>query len=260
MKSLSLVLTLLVSVSSFALSSYYDNGAIGEFKNGRLEDDRLLSYVGRVASKNFKPLGYKKNAKKELFGNVDLEKDQNGFFIYDVYCGFRIDESTGINVGPHKVPKNEVMNVEHTWPQSKGAKAEPARGDLHHLFPTDSRANSSRGNHPFGEVNGGKDAHENCDLSKRGNLADPQTGRTSTVYGFQPPVEHRGNVARAMFYVSAKYNYKITEIEEYYLRKWHREDPVDANEISRNNKVEGAQGNRNPFIDFPELVSRISNF
>ena len=45
------------------------------------------------------------------------------------------------------------MNTEHTWPQSKGATG-AAKSDLHHLFPTDSKANSIRGNHPFGIVTG----------------------------------------------------------------------------------------------------------
>ena len=51
--------------------------------------------------------------------------------------------------------------------------------------------------------------------------------------------------------------YRISDLEEFYLRKWHQEDPVDAEEISRNDRVEKAQGNRNPFIDNPRLATRI---
>ncbi len=255
LKTTLLLLSLTLNTFCFALS-YYDSSAVQEFTSGNMSDDSLLNYVGRVATKNFKPLGYKKNAKKQLFGNVDLKKDDRGYYVKDVYCNYEIRSG----VGPLKVPANEVMNVEHTWPQSKGAKAEPGRGDLHHLFPTDSRANSARGNHPFGEVTNGKDARDNCEISQRGNI-DSTTGKGSTgTYGFEPPIEHRGNVARAMFYVSAKYKYRISDIEEFYLRKWNSEDPVDADEVLRNDKVQGAQGNRNPFIDYPELVKRISNF
>ncbi|MGB8704779.1 MAG: endonuclease [Gillisia sp.] len=39
--------------------------------------------------------------------------------------------------------------------------------------------------------------------------------------------------------------------------KWNREDPVSIFEIQRNNVIEGAQGNRNPFIDNPYIATLI---
>ncbi len=38
---------------------------------------------------------------------------------------------------------------------------------------------------------------------------------------------------------------------------WHRKDPVDATEIQRNELIWQWQGNRNPFVDHPDLVKRI---
>jgi endonuclease I len=43
------------------------------------------------------------------------------------------------------------FNCEHVVPQSWFGKAEPMRGDLHHLFACESRCNSFRGNTPFTE-------------------------------------------------------------------------------------------------------------
>ena len=41
------------------------------------------------------------------------------------------------------------------------------------------------------------------------------------------------------------------------LLKWHRQDPVSQKEIDRNNAVYSFQGNRNPYIDYPNLVEYI---
>ena len=52
----------------------------------------------------------------------------------------------------------------------------------------------------------------------------------------------------------------ISPTQEQHLRNWHTEDPVDEAEVERNNQVQNAQGNRNPFIDFPHLVDDITDF
>lgn len=256
LKLTALSLCLVFATSVFAsAASYYDSHTRFELENGDKKDQDLRSFLRQVANKDFHALGYKKGTKKALFGKVYLETDDSGkYFIDGVYCDFTVRT----HIGPKQIPINRVMNVEHTWPQSKGAKREPARGDLHHLFPTNSRANSARGNLPFGELRG-KPATNSCPSSERGSIIDPKTGRVSRTKGFQPPPQHRGNVARAMFYVSAKYGYDIPSLEEYYLRKWHREDPVDSEEMRRNGLIEQAQGNRNPFIDFPDLIDRMNN-
>lgn len=248
------VFLLFFSYSSFA-NSYYSSSDQGEFAAGTLNDDELKHRVKVASGRSFHALGYSKRAKKELFGFVELETDNEGKYVFDVYCREYIRNGVGRN----RIPNNSVMNTEHTWPQSKGAKAEPKRGDLHHLFPTNSRANSTRGNHPFGEVVG-KDAHYDCPASQAGHIINPKTGKKGTVRGFQPPPEHRGNVARAMFYFATRYGYKIDALQEYYLRKWHNEDPVDDREQLRNDNIEQVQGNRNPFVDYPRLVDRITDF
>ncbi|MDN5280595.1 MAG: hypothetical protein PWR01_4560 [Clostridiales bacterium] len=168
--------------------------------------------------------------------HIMLEVDNYGNYIECIY--------TGKIVKADKMPKSSVLNIEHSWPQSKGAKG-IAKADLHHLFPTDPIANSTRGSLPFGPV-----SHPSW--AEGGSECDGDT--------FEPRKKYRGNVARALFYFSVRYDKKIGRDEEEALRKWCSEDPVDANEKARNDRVERIQGNRNPFIDHPEFVDRITDF
>ena len=45
-----------------------------------------------------------------------------------------------------------------------------------------------------------------------------------------------------------------------FLKQWNIIDPVDEEELKRNDMVEKLQGNRNPFVDDSQLVDLISNF
>jgi hypothetical protein len=157
---------------------------------------------------------------------------------------------TALVVTTSDIPDESVMNTEHIWPQSRGAGVDPMRSDLHHLAPTSSRANSSRGNLVFCEV---VRVEVQWDESARGVDAD---GRSC----FQPAPRSRGNIARSLFYFSAVYNTPIDPREEVFLRRWHADDPPDARERLRNELVRRAQGSRNHFIDYPHLVERIPDF
>lgn len=205
-----------------------------------------------------KSLGYDQ-ARVYLFGQLHLRQDQKGTYLEDVYCNRRLrdgDHNGNVQVGSMLIPANQYINCEHTWPQSRFSNKFPKnlqKADLHHLYPTDPNANSERGNIPFGENNGR--GLTNCPVSSKGHLG---TG-SGTSY-FNPPAEHRGNVARALFYFSVRYKIPIDSIQEKFLRQWHRDDPVDGHEEERNDQIEVLQWNRNPFIDFPHLVDAIDNF
>ena len=75
-----------------------------------------------------------------------------------------------------------------------------------------------------------------------------------------PTALARGNLARAYFYMSFLYQIHIQDTLEEKLRTWHFEDPPDKMEKIRNSLIEQDQGNRNPFIDHPEAVERVTNF
>ncbi len=205
-----------------------------------------------------KSLGYDQ-ARVHLFGQLHLRQDQQGTYLEDVYCNRKLrdgDNDGNVQVGNMIIPANQYINCEHTWPQSRFSSKFPKnlqKADLHHLYPTDPKANSERGNIPFGENNGR--GLTNCADSSKGRL----NGGSGSYY-FNPPAEHRGNVARALFYFSVRYKLPIDATQERFLRQWHHADPVDANEEERNNQIEILQWNRNPFIDFPHLVGEIADF
>lgn len=212
----------------------------------------LPSILRQAIGKN-KTLSYKE-ARKYLFGDLFIKKLSSGYSVRDVYCHKDFGSESG--VAPHRIPNSRDLNCEHTWPQSRFNPREnkaKQKGDLHHLFPSDKRANSTRGNLPFGDVAGGHPLR-GCPESSRGYDLNNNTS------SFEPPQSHKGNVARALFYFSIRYKISIPKGEEEYLRKWNRLDPVDRDELSRNNRIEEIQGNRNPFIDEPELVEEIRNF
>jgi endonuclease I len=151
--------------------------------------------------------------------------------------------------------KNFKLNIEHTWPQSKFTKkkSKVQKSDLHHLFPTDTQTNNDRANHTFYNLENSSPMSE-CPTSKVGY------NRPLRQMSFEPPTEHKGNVARALFYFSIRYKGHINDVEESVLRLWNILDPVDAEELRRNDMIELKQGNRNLFIDDPGLADTILNF
>lgn len=159
------------------------------------------------------------------------------------------------------------LHIEHSLPKSWwGALENYAFRDLHHLFPADATTNITKNNLPLGEV---KTATFDNGVSKIG---------TTSLYNskekcFEPADEYKGDFARAYFYVSTVYNelsalwqssmmqnntYPVWNNEALdLLLKWHREDPISEKELKRQEAVYQIQHNRNPFIDYPEMVEHI---
>lgn len=157
---------------------------------------------------------------------------------------------------------------EHLWPRSRGVGQEGADfSDLFHVVPADVSVNARRGSRYF-------------DLS---DPADPfylipahPTAPQASMDGdsWQPPPDQRGDIARAMFYMEVRYNGSDPATTDLQLVSfpptgdrmanlntlllWHAEDPPDEIERTRNSLIyANYQGNRNPFVDRPELVEAI---
>jgi deoxyribonuclease I len=276
MKTLFVLSLLFQTITAFADSNYYPQSSLKIITNPNTPSEKIRQELFNLTSKvHIKNPGKSdtlaevcpsertcqtqrldisyEEARKIMFGDLFLVvKGRNKYALTDVYCNKVIDQTQG--VGPDKIPNATVVNCEHTWPQSKFTDKFPLsvqKTDLHHLFPVDMKANSTRNNHPFAEVDG-KPTNSTCTDSYIGtSQSEPD------LVSFEPPKEHKGNVARAMFYFSIRYKMPISASEAEYLRKWNAEDPVDEAESLRNDKIMNIQGNRNPFVDYPEIIDQL---
>lgn len=157
-----------------------------------------------------------------------------------------------------------VWNREHVWPQSLSGGLFGTTGagsDLHHVRPSYIKDNSARSNYPYGNVTTvTKYVYANGDTS---SYVVAKMEKTSDNYIFEPDDSYKGDVARILAYM-------ITHYESLYsllgnviiggtdtLVEWNALDPVDDVELNRNNTAYKAQGNRNPYIDAPELIDII---
>jgi hypothetical protein len=138
------------------------------------------------------------------------------------------------------------FNCEHTFPQGFFSQNLPMRSDIHHLFSTDVSANGQRGSDPFGVVT---NPTWSVGGSKSGN------GK------FEPRDIHKGDCARAMLYFVIRYqDYTgFMAPQENILRQWATQYPPSATSIQRNNGIFSLQNNRNPFVDYPQFLERITS-
>ena len=163
------------------------------------------------------------------------------------------------NPGPGTSSATEVWNREHVWCQSLSNNnwgTSKGGTDILHLRPTYKSTNSTRNNHPYGNVV--NKVAKTYDKMFYGYLEDGGDL-------FEPLDCVKGDVARIIMYVWTTYNnsskpLNIKSVFESYdtLLQWHTMDRPDALEGHRNDWAESSdQHNRNPFVDHPELAWKI---
>ena len=211
------------------------------------------------------------------------------------------DKENGSKAWSDHSQKNYGINQEHVWPKSLGFEDDNypvgARGDVMHLISGNGRVNGQyHKNYYYGYVDTTKeynDAGSDYDYLA-GNLLGYSKTFGGTVKVFEPQDDDKGDIARAIFYMMARYNYLsgsdsdgidsgnpnleiVNDITSWKnegyvsttsttgkngilqdLLEWNKLDPVDQYEIHRNNLLfNNYTKNRNPFIDFPEWADAI---
>ncbi len=195
------------------------------------------------------------------------------------------------------------INREHVWPKAEGFDTEGAsgntggaRGDPMHLMAGNGYSNNIHSNDYYGYVDTSS-SYTDCGTkysNQKGNLSGTSKTLGGSITVFEPQDSDKGDIARAIFYMVARYNYlsgsdsdgidsnnpnlALTQSLSDWssagytssttktgkmgimtdLLAWHHADPVDEYEIHRNNLLyTNFTNNRNPFIDFPEWADFI---
>jgi endonuclease I len=232
--------------TSFNASTYYAslNGLTGE---------TFLNQLHIILSTNIYQVSY--GEARFILEESDAVNSPWGTYLYGIYSN-------------HKIVRywdgGSTWAREHVWPNSKLGVSRVDNNnrniasDPHNLRAINPSVNSTRSNRYF--INGTSSSNQ-----------------TVGTNGYYPGDDHRGDVARILFYMYVRYlgqldlvntaseilsgeNYKPSGAKFGILSiliDWHEQDPVSDFEINRNNVIYSYQGNRNPFIDNPEYVSII---
>lgn len=227
-------------------------------------DSTLKNHLGNIICRGVR-YRYGSGTRKTWDAFYYTDRDTNTNQVLDMYSNnvryFDPEKQTASVSG---------FDIEHMLPKSWwGGDVNPAYCDLFHLVPGDYSANRSKSNHAPG-----------IPADSSFNNGSFVTG-SGAAYGlarvFCPEDQYKGDFARAYFYIAACYGDSLVWLtggepgvamtnegwQEFrpWLRdllvEWHRMDPVSEKEKARAIEVSKIQGNRNPFIDYPELVEYI---
>ncbi len=299
-----------IVISGTDASSYYSSLVAADYlkgKNGQdLADDIHKVMWATTTSRR----SYAKLASDHL--PISDADPSNSAYLIDFWTGEPLLISAG----------SSVWNLEHVWPaaNSYGAwqrmdgndKAERYAGcDIHHIRPSASTVNTTRGDGALGIV----DTTQSFEyVTVNGKTSSCKDGVNSEGYSvFEPGDDKKGDIARIFFYLyvtysttleiggsrngltdctsyDSDYSNRVSDLSkviidgdsltkygvhvdsdaslvdirgtEYsstieMLLAWNELDPVDDLESQRNDYAAGTQGNRNPFIDFPDIANYI---
>lgn len=224
------------------------------------------------------------------FNKTDLKPAtgaNTGWVVSDKYSS---DNPGGIDFCNYRFPSDFCLgrpastecycyNKEHSFPKAwfGGAYIYPMYSDMHFIWPSDAFVNTKKLDYSIGYV------YTASYTSKNGNKIG--SSNTSANYGynytkvFEPIDSFKGDFARAYLYVITRYEdsllswvgrssiassvldgNKYPGFKPWMLQlcaKWNKLDPPSAFERKRNDSVYGIQGNRNPYIDYPNWVEKV---
>lgn len=210
--------------------------------------------------KNAKVLSYGSGNRKTWWGFWTTDRDERGYFIDRYSSESEWEKSTSQGAA------GAGMNIEHSFPKSWwGGATVQAYKDLYNLMPCKKEINTTKNNFPMGKVVSG---------DKGNGWTKVGEGTDGKKY-WEPAAPWKGDFARGYMYMATAYQdynwkgeqalqilqqgaYPTLQKWAYTLYiQWAKADKPNALEIKRNNDVAKIQGNRNPYVDFPNLMEYV---
>ena len=265
-------------------NGYYDT--LVSWTNG--ED--LKNQLHTIIRNGYQPLSYTKSSKQNYDTNIAADHSKYDFEYLDViYSGtdtFKTDTNKGWQREHAWCASLMCGSTTSNAVNYKGRAT-----DFHNLFAANASGNQSRGNKNYGYASSDANGYTVQFSSQHG--AD---GYTYDDNIFEPGSIDKGRLARAIFYMATMYKddeqdtannilmkgLRIVEEDVKYdkgtflgeafaighlsnLLEWNNIVPVDYLEMQHNisvytntNNPDGiAQGNRNPYVDYPGLVDYV---
>ena len=211
-----------------------------------------------------------KNAKVLEYGSGD-QSTWWGFYVTDVtddgYCIDRYSPRNSWQKYGRRGSSISGMNIEHSFAQSWWGKGDcNLKKDLFNIMPCEQRINSSKGNRGMGVV---------TKVTNTNGATKVGSGANGLSL-WEPADEWKGDFARGYMYIvtayedyankwtsegkNSLYNNTYPTLKEWAYKlyiQWAKADKPDAVEIKRNNDVAKIQKNRNPYVDFPNLMEYV---
>lgn len=251
------------------------------------DGEDLKNQLNAIIRNGYKPLSYTKSSKQNYDTNIHADHSKDDFEYLDVIYS---DKDT------FKTETNKGWQREHAWCASlmcgsttgEAVKKLGRATDFHNLFAANASGNQSRGNKNYGYANLLDPIYTDRTVD------DGNDGYSYDELIFEPADIDKGRLARAVFYMATMY--KDDEIDDVNnitmkgltikeepvsyvagnncafaignlsdLLEWNIDYDVDYLEMQHNisvykdkDNIDGyAQGNRNPYIDYPGLVDYV---
>ena len=286
---LAMVLSMLPGVFAATWSKIYNNGtrdqvctALSAQANAYYTGSYTYEKLSALSGASETTSSYDATQNNPLYDALNelMSTTQTNYYSYkslstdfaytDSVAGAESGEMSDIWGGRLDTWGGTYFNREHVWPKSRASFKQINGGaDRHHLRPASAYINQNvHYHHPYGNTTNGTAYYD-----EQGN---PGGWLDGTYY--EPNDNVKGDVARILLYVYVRWQQpnlysdvvsdNLPEFDKDdnentgtkviqsldVLLQWCEDDPVDTWEMGRNDAAEKIQGNRNVFIDYPELA------
>ncbi|MFA9374159.1 MAG: endonuclease [Poseidonibacter sp.] len=120
---------------------------------------------------------------------------------------------------------------------SKDRTFKTMEADMHNLVPAIGEVNGDRSNYRYAANKVTIGQYGKCEVQV--NFKDKRAYVKDDI---------KGDISRIYFYMSDKYNVRLSKQERRMMEAWNKLDPISEWERIKNKRVEKLQGNANPYI------------